>query len=229
MRKNVANQRWRVFSFNMTNNVPVTGDAANITAKLSIDFGSLTPITDTNPTEVEDGYYYFDLTQAETDGYTLEIFPESSSANVQVIGVPGTFSLSTVVISSANLPLVSGSTFAYYRGTTWGINISGIGSSGSDFYFTLKPQSYIEDTDSTLQINTSGLVYLNGVAQNNTSGTLIYSPDDNGTISIDINTVITSQIHSGVKYFYDIKCVDTVTDIRSFGSFTVKEPVTHKI
>jgi hypothetical protein len=89
MLKNTAGQKWRVFAFNRTTNVPVTGDGPNITAKLSMDYGSRTATSDVNPTEAEDGYYYFEMAQAETNpAHIVEIFPESSTANVQVIGVP---------------------------------------------------------------------------------------------------------------------------------------------
>ncbi len=91
MKKNVSGQKWRVFAFNRTTNTPVTGDAANITAKISLDHGAASSITDTNPTETEDGYYLFDLTQAETDADNIAIYPESSTSNVQVIGDRGTF------------------------------------------------------------------------------------------------------------------------------------------
>ncbi len=87
--KNVASQKALVFAFDKTDNEPVTGDAANITGKIRIDFGSATAIGDTNPTEIEDGYYEFDLTQAETNGKVLDILPESATGDVQVIGVPG--------------------------------------------------------------------------------------------------------------------------------------------
>ncbi len=81
--------KWRVFAFDLTTGEPVTGDAANITAKLSIDYGTATALADTNPTEVEDGYYRFDLSESERDGSHFELFPESSTNDVQVIGVPG--------------------------------------------------------------------------------------------------------------------------------------------
>ena len=89
MKKNTAGQKFRVFAFNRNTGVPVTGDALAITAKLSIDYGTRNAIADTNPTESEDGYYDFDLTQGETNGYRLDIYPESSTSGVQVIGVPG--------------------------------------------------------------------------------------------------------------------------------------------
>lgn len=85
----LSNTKWRVFAFNRTTGAPVTGDSANITAKLAIDYGTATALTDANPVEVEDGYYYFDLTTIERTGQFFELFPESSTSNVQVIGVPG--------------------------------------------------------------------------------------------------------------------------------------------
>jgi len=91
MLRNTSSQKWRVFSFDVTTQLPVTGDAANITAKIAKDSGSRIDSTDVNPTETEDGYYEFTLSQGETNAHLLEIYPESSTANVQVIGVPSYF------------------------------------------------------------------------------------------------------------------------------------------
>lgn len=88
MFKNTASQKWYVFAFNETDNTPKTGDAANITANLRIDGGAANAVDDTNPTELEDGYYYFDITQAESNGDYILICPESSTANIQVVGCP---------------------------------------------------------------------------------------------------------------------------------------------
>lgn len=90
MQKNVASQKWVVFAFNETDNTAKTGDAAQITAEISADGAAGGgDITDTNPTELEDGYYVFDITQGESNADLLLILPESSTANIQVIGVPG--------------------------------------------------------------------------------------------------------------------------------------------
>ncbi|MHC4398599.1 MAG: hypothetical protein ACYTG0_02865 [Planctomycetota bacterium] len=89
MEKNVANQKWLVFAFDRTDNTPKTGDAANITAKIRKDYGTATATDDTNPTEIEDGYYEFDCTQVETNADVLDLLPESSTSNIQVIAVPG--------------------------------------------------------------------------------------------------------------------------------------------
>jgi len=88
--KKTTGQKWVVFAFDRTDNVPKAGDAANITANLRIDGAAANAVDDTNPTELEDGYYYFDLTAAETDGNMITICPASSTGDIQVLGVPGT-------------------------------------------------------------------------------------------------------------------------------------------
>lgn len=97
LEKNTAG-KWIVFAFNRTTNVPLTGDAANITANVRIDGGAANAVDDTNPTELEDGYYIFDLTAAETNGDLILIAPVSVTADIQVIGVPG--AIYTVAVNS---------------------------------------------------------------------------------------------------------------------------------
>jgi hypothetical protein len=89
MIKNTAGQKWIAFAFDTTTGLPKTGDLLNITANLRLDGGAANPVDDANPTELEGGYYVFDLTQAETNGNMIVICPSSVTANVQVIGVPG--------------------------------------------------------------------------------------------------------------------------------------------
>lgn len=88
LQKNVASQKWVVFAFDRTDNTPKTGDAAQITANLRIDGGAANGVDDTNPTELEDGFYAFDLSQAETNGDYIVICPASSTGDIQVIGCP---------------------------------------------------------------------------------------------------------------------------------------------
>jgi len=89
MQKNVASQKFVVFAFNRLTNAPVTGDAANITANLQKDFGTAAATNDLNPTELQDGFYAFDALQAETNADALLLLPETTTADVQVITVPG--------------------------------------------------------------------------------------------------------------------------------------------
>lgn len=92
MQKNVASQKLIVFAFDSTNNLPKTGDAANLTAYVSKDYGSITVLGDTSATEMDatnaKGYYLFDLTQAETNADTLLFSAKSSTANIVVVGAP---------------------------------------------------------------------------------------------------------------------------------------------
>lgn len=91
MFKNVA-AKFRVFAFDATTNVPKTGDAANLTAYVSKDYGAVTVLADTSATEEDatnaPGYYLFDAAQGETNGDVLMVSGKSSTANVKVIGAP---------------------------------------------------------------------------------------------------------------------------------------------
>ena len=69
--KNKASQKIYVFAENATTRVGVSGEAANITARISKDGGAVAQTNDVNPTEVDatymPGVYAFDATQAETN------------------------------------------------------------------------------------------------------------------------------------------------------------------
>lgn len=92
MFKNTASQKAILFAFDATTNTPKTGDAANITAYISKDYGSVTAITDTSATEMDatnaKGYYLVDLTQAETNADEILISAKSSTSNIVVVGAP---------------------------------------------------------------------------------------------------------------------------------------------
>lgn len=88
MFKNTASQRWVVYAYDRTTLVPTTGDAAQITAKIRLGVGALNATDDINPTELEDGFYEFELTQAETNADVLLLSPESSTGDIQVVGEP---------------------------------------------------------------------------------------------------------------------------------------------
>lgn len=91
MFKNVA-AKFVVFAFDITTNAPKTGDAANITAYVSKDYGAVTVLGDTSATEMDatnaPGYYLFDAAQAETNADCLMVSGKSSTANIKVLGAP---------------------------------------------------------------------------------------------------------------------------------------------
>jgi hypothetical protein len=92
MFKNTASQKLTVFAWDVTTGLPKTGDAANLTAYVSKDDGSVTALGDTSATEQSSsnapGYYVFDLTQAETNADKLMFSAKSSTSNVAVLAVP---------------------------------------------------------------------------------------------------------------------------------------------
>ncbi|HVZ23909.1 MAG TPA: hypothetical protein VG871_22705, partial [Vicinamibacterales bacterium] len=92
MVKNTASQKLTVFAWDSTTGLPKTGDAANITAYVSKDDGTVTQLGDTSATEQSSsnapGYYLFDLTQAETNADKLMFSAKSSTSNIAVLAVP---------------------------------------------------------------------------------------------------------------------------------------------
>jgi hypothetical protein len=84
--KNVASQKIAVYAWDEASGEPKTGDAANITAQISLDGGVSAATNDANPTELDatdhPGTYLFDLLQAETNASLVIITPVSSTSNI---------------------------------------------------------------------------------------------------------------------------------------------------
>ncbi len=91
MFKNVAT-KIALFAFDATTGLGKSGDAANLTAYVSIDFGAVTPLADTSAVEMDatnaQGWYLFDVAQGETNGDQLLFTAKSSTSNVSVVGRP---------------------------------------------------------------------------------------------------------------------------------------------
>ncbi|KKL92801.1 hypothetical protein LCGC14_1881040, partial [marine sediment metagenome] len=190
MQKNVASQKWVVFAFNERDNTAKTGDAAQITAEISADGAAGGGnITDTNPTELEDGYYAFDITQGESNADLLLILPESSTGNIQVIGVPGAVyttapAINTLAIANAR---VNADVTAISTDTTAADNLEsqydGTGIIGDNFPAT---QSEIAAIGGGLAINTTmaSVTVIQGSQQNlsnaATSDDSRWTGDDDG-------------------------------------------------
>lgn len=109
MFKNTAGT-FLVYAFDSATGLPKSGDAANLTAYVKIDAGSLTVLADTSATEIDatnaKGYYLFDAAQAETNGDRLVISGKSSTSGIVVIGAPAVIFTrpQTGWLSTANLP-----------------------------------------------------------------------------------------------------------------------------
>ena len=86
--KDTSGQKVSIYAFDSGDGNGKTGDAANITAQISIDGGATVATNDTNPTELDaidaPGIYIFDLTQAETNGDMIVISVASSTSNIKI-------------------------------------------------------------------------------------------------------------------------------------------------
>lgn len=86
--KNTASQKIAVYAHDTSADAAKTGDASNITAQISLDFGTAASTNDTNPTELDSadhpGVYVFDLTQAETNAEAIVISAVSATADISI-------------------------------------------------------------------------------------------------------------------------------------------------
>lgn len=88
MFKNLAGQKIRVLALDSAG-APKTGDAANITAYIAKDRGTLTALTDTTATEISatnaPGVYEFDVSQTESNCDVFDITGKSATAGVSIV------------------------------------------------------------------------------------------------------------------------------------------------
>ena len=129
MFKNVA-AKFIVFAFDYTTGAAKTGDAANITAYVSEDYGAVTVLADTSATEMDatnaPGYYLFDAAQGETNADVLMISAKSATANVSVIGAPAV--IYTRPTTGWLAPTTAGRTLDVSAGGEAGLDWANVGS-----------------------------------------------------------------------------------------------------
>ena len=203
MKKNTAGQKWTVFAFDETDNTAVTGDSGNITAKVSIDGAAGTVTTDANPTEIEDGYYAFDIDADETNGDYLLIMPDSSTGNVQVIGCPAGV-WTTFPIESAD----SGSTEIARTGAD------------SDTLETLSDQmdSILDDTSALTNVKITQTLNLTGSGNIGIDWANVENPTTALDLTqTDIQLVDTCSVNSDMRGTDNAGLETTLIDIKGTG------------
>ena len=102
--KNTAGQKWLLFCFSPTTSLPLSGETS-ITCSLRKDNGGAVALTN-SVSEIGQGYYEIELTQAETDADVLDIIPTSSASRV-IVGVPGRVFTQTVTNDALNTAIAT--------------------------------------------------------------------------------------------------------------------------
>lgn len=95
--KNTGGQGLYLFAYDTAANAPKTGDAANITGRVSKDGGAEAATTTAHPDEVGHGIYWQPLEQAETAANAVALTWSSTTAGVRI-------GPAIVLTSGANLP-----------------------------------------------------------------------------------------------------------------------------
>lgn len=133
-----------VFAFDATTNVPKTGDAANITAYVSKDYGTVTVLADTSATEMDatnaPGYYLFDAAQGETNADCLMVSGKSATSNIKVIGAPAV--IYTRPTTGWLAPTTAGRT----------LDVSSTGEAGVDWANVGSPTTTLALTGTTIAV-----------------------------------------------------------------------------
>ncbi len=131
MFRNVASQKIQLFAFDTATGLPKTGDAANLTAYVSKDHGTVTALTDTSATEMSStnspGAYLFDLTQGETDFNEGTFSGKSSTSGVTVVPRFVTTFPATGILA----PATAGRTLVVDAAGLADANVVKVGPSGS--------------------------------------------------------------------------------------------------
>lgn len=133
MFKNVAT-KLAIFAFDTTTGAPKTGDAANLTAYVSKDYGAVTVLADTSATEMDatnaKGWYLFDLAQTETNADALLFTGKSSTASISLVGqlvftTPANFT-ATSINSSGQVDVIklAGQTVTAAAGVTFPASVA---------------------------------------------------------------------------------------------------------
>lgn len=129
MFKNTA-AKFIVFAYDSTTGLPKTGDAANITAYVSKDYGAVTVLADTSATEMDatnaKGYYLFDAAQGETNADCLMVSAKSATSNIVVVGAPAT--IYTRPTTGWLAPTTAGRTLDVSAGGEAGVDWANVGS-----------------------------------------------------------------------------------------------------
>lgn len=203
LRKNVSNQKISVFAFNSSSGAAVTGDAENITAKISLDFGASADLDDDNPTELDDtnhpGLYYFSLTQAETNADVIIITSVSSTSGVE---------LDSIEIRTSDIPsdVWNSATSDHSVSGSFGEKVSGLSSSVSgSVNFTLNVDDGTNPLDGvSVEISTD-----NGKAN------VVQGPkhtDSLGNVTFDLDPGTYYQWNQKAGYNFTNPTTITVTD-----------------
>lgn len=211
--KNTASQKFIVFAWDTTTGLAKTGDAANITAYVSKDYGTVTVLGDTSATEMDatnaKGYYLFDATQGETNAEVLMVSAKSSTANISVIGAPAI--ILTLPTTGVLSPATLGRTLVIDASGLADANAVKIGPSGSGTAQTAR------DVGASVLLSTGTgtgqLDFTSGVVKANLAQIL-------GTAL----TETAGQIAAGFKQFFNIgsptSTMNTITAVTTATNLT---------
>jgi hypothetical protein len=165
---------------------------------------------------------------------------QSGLSTVSAADVWGYASRTLTQGAAAVTAAVTGATITVYRGTTWSISLTDVGSltGWTKLYFTVRADKDAADSTSLLQVmktNPSdavndGLQYFGGASATKANGSLTVDDTATGDITISINTSVTNSVVPQ-RLAYDIKKISAsgATLMSSGGEFVIEHDVTRAV
>jgi hypothetical protein len=214
MFKNTASQKVTVLAFDVSTNLPKTGDAANLTVYVSKDDGAVTALGDTSATELSStnakGLYAFDVTQTETNANKLVFSGKSATANIEVVPLTvyttdlkqfGILFSGTVAAAAStsvvDLPSGASTNDDAYVGCffqpTGGTGGDQAGSTVVDYDGTNKRMTLSPALDQTISTDTTFFLFGGSVGVDAAYAPVVRAYDHNGTAlatSADMTTLL---------------------------------------
>ncbi|MBU0494101.1 MAG: hypothetical protein KKA73_04905 [Chloroflexi bacterium] len=132
---------------------------------------------------------------------------------------------------------VDGDQITVYRGTTWTINLTGLGdlSARSKLYFTVKRATGDPDDESILQVEVpAGMLYwLGATAASAANASIAIDDESAGDITITVKPAVTLYAQPLKDLTYDVKMLDTngvVSELtRGARKFDIEADVTRAV
>lgn len=129
---------------------------------------------------------------------------------------------------------MTGSNITVYRGTSWAISLTGLGSlvGYSKIYFSVKRSVMDADVQAEIRVSTAGLERVHRAAPVSSSNGLITVDEVNaGNLTITLDEVETQNTYPGT-YLYDIKLITLAGEVSllsSGGFFTIVGDITRQV
>ena len=207
---------------------------------------SVTPVTMTVGTWVSGGFKEIDATNmpgwyqigipdaalasgADSVGIALSGVADMAPVNIEVeLNIDSNIISTSISAVSITTGITSG-TITQHRGDDWSFSITGLGgiTGNTKVWFTAKKGTGHKDESALIQIEKTGLLYINGSSGTAANATLTVDDESAGDITITVKAEETAKLDEIETGRYDVQWKNAAGEIKtlSSGAFILTEDV----